>query len=79
MDKEQSMIATQQAEMIESEEGLSNVSTMTLTSEPGEQLPVVDKFERSKLIKTELGRAVAKFNFKPKKGIKYLADNAYLS
>lgn len=49
-----------------------------LISDPNEST-TVDRFERSKLIKTELGRAVAKFNFKPKKGIKYLVDNSYLT
>jgi brefeldin A-inhibited guanine nucleotide-exchange protein len=34
----------------------------------------VDKFERSKQLKTDLCRGIAKFNFKPKIGMKFLEE-----
>jgi Sec7-like guanine-nucleotide exchange factor len=76
MDREANVMQTVVTAELESEEALESSSTMSVASDSSD--PVIDKFERSKLIKTELGRAVDKFNFKPKKGIKYLADNLYL-
>ena len=47
-------------------------------SDFGSDVAPVDKFERSKQLKTDLSRGIAKFNFKPKLGLNFLNQMGHL-
>jgi brefeldin A-inhibited guanine nucleotide-exchange protein len=49
------------------------------TADQGSDAGPVDRFERSKQFKTDLHRGIAKFNFKPKLGLKYLESIGHLN